>query len=110
MVTPAQPSVSNILVAKKPKAPEAPMLEWLLDQHDKEMDEVPWFQDKLELMDHFDSIILSSAKKMGPANRGLAGVSHASGGLGPSKAHQEYKLPIMLDRLKVVKFSADIPL
>ncbi|KAG6884949.1 hypothetical protein C0992_005572 [Termitomyces sp. T32_za158] len=92
-VAPVQPLGSMVSAVKELKAPEAPMLELSLEQRNEEMEDVLWFQDDLELMNHFNSIIPSSAKKVGPASKGLAGSSHAPGGLGPSKSHRGCKLP-----------------
>ncbi|KAG6893434.1 hypothetical protein C0992_009986, partial [Termitomyces sp. T32_za158] len=60
-------------------------------------------------MDHFDPIVLSGGQKVGPASRGLAGLTHAPNALGSSKNHQGHKLPIFLNNLEPVSFPADIP-
>ncbi|KAG6875571.1 hypothetical protein C0992_003263 [Termitomyces sp. T32_za158] len=98
-----------VATAYKPKVPEAPVEEILLDQQDEEMDEVPLFREDLEFMDHFESIAPSAGQKVGPMSRGLAGLVHALNVLGPSKYHRGHKLPIFIGNLELINFPADIP-
>ncbi|KAG6886489.1 hypothetical protein C0992_003733 [Termitomyces sp. T32_za158] len=91
------------------KVPAAPVEDILLEQQDEEMKEVPLFKDDLEFIDHFDPIIPSAGKKVGPTSQGLAGLTHASNASGPSKNHRGHKPPILIDNLKLIDFPANIP-
>ncbi|KAG6894674.1 hypothetical protein C0992_005160 [Termitomyces sp. T32_za158] len=51
----------------------------------------------------------SAGQKVGPASRGLAGLSHAPNVPGPLKNHRGCKPPILIDNLELVDFPADIP-
>ncbi|KAG6895974.1 hypothetical protein C0992_011170 [Termitomyces sp. T32_za158] len=94
--------------AHEPKAPSVPVKDILLDQRDEEMDKVPWFKDKLEWLDHFNSLILSSGKKVGPTSQGLAGLTHAPNAPGPLKNYKGCKPPILIDNLELIDFPANI--
>ncbi|KAG6894097.1 hypothetical protein C0992_007530 [Termitomyces sp. T32_za158] len=104
-----QPAVMAT-VAHEPKAPDVPMEESSLDQRDEEMDKVPLTREDLEFMDHFESMAPSAGQKVGPASRGLAGLSHAPNVPGPSKNHRGRKPPILIDNLELVDFPVDIPM
>ncbi|KAG6895675.1 hypothetical protein C0992_013329 [Termitomyces sp. T32_za158] len=115
LLLPAQPTAMSTVqpavvatVAHKPKAPDAPVEESLLDQQDEEMDEVPLTREDFEFMDHFESMAPSAGQKVGPASRGLAGLSHAPNVPGPSKNHRGRKPPILIDNLELADFPADI--
>ncbi|KAG6878159.1 hypothetical protein C0992_008536 [Termitomyces sp. T32_za158] len=81
----------------------------LLDQQDEEIDEVPWLKNDLGLMDHFDPIIPSAGKKVGPLSPGLAGLTHALNALGSLKNHWGCKPPILIDNLELIDFPVNIP-
>ncbi|KAG6892599.1 hypothetical protein C0992_013261, partial [Termitomyces sp. T32_za158] len=61
-VSTVQPAVVAT-VAHKPKAPDAPVEERLLDQRDEEMGEVPLTREDHEFMDHFESMASSAGQK-----------------------------------------------
>ncbi|KAG6895873.1 hypothetical protein C0992_011873 [Termitomyces sp. T32_za158] len=80
------PAIIEASAAKEPKAPES----------------------KLEWLDNIDPIIPPGGKKMDPASQGLAGLSHALDALESSKTHRRHKPPILIDKLEVVDFPANI--
>ncbi|KAG6895058.1 hypothetical protein C0992_003336, partial [Termitomyces sp. T32_za158] len=68
---PAQPTdapvpaaTSEVIAAEPPMAPDVPMMELSPEWRDDKFDDVPWFKDKLELMDHFDPIVPSGGQKL----------------------------------------------
>ncbi|KAG6873491.1 hypothetical protein C0992_008713 [Termitomyces sp. T32_za158] len=85
-----------------------PVEDIFLDQQDEEMDKVLWFKDELELMDHFDPIIPSAGKKVGPTSRSLARLTHASNTPGPLKNYWGCKPPILIDNLELIDFPTNI--
>ncbi|KAG6871623.1 hypothetical protein C0992_010587, partial [Termitomyces sp. T32_za158] len=89
-----QPAVMAT-VAHKLKAPDTPMEESSLDQRDEEMDEVPLTREDLEFMDHFESMAPSAGQKVGPANRGLASLSHAPNVPGSQKTTEGTSRPFL---------------
>ncbi|KAG6886635.1 hypothetical protein C0992_003056 [Termitomyces sp. T32_za158] len=99
-----QPAIIEALVAKEPKAP---MIELSLDQQDKEMDEVPLFRDELALLDAMNPVIPPASKKVGTPSWGLA-LSHALDTPESTKPHWGHKPPILIDKLEVVDFPANI--
>ncbi|KAG6886546.1 hypothetical protein C0992_003486 [Termitomyces sp. T32_za158] len=113
LARPTAASTSQLVVVAtvvhKLKAPDAPVEEILLDQQDKEMDEVPMTREDLEFMDHFESMAPSAGQKVCPVSRGLAGLAHVPNVPGPSKNHREHKPPIFIDNLELINFPADIP-
>ncbi|KAG6894790.1 hypothetical protein C0992_004671 [Termitomyces sp. T32_za158] len=115
LLLPAWPTAASTVqpavvatVAHKPKAPDVPVEESLLDQQDEEMDEVPLTREDFEFMDHFESMALSAGQKVGLVSRGLAGLSHAPNVPGPSKNHRGRKPPILVNNLELVNFPVDI--
>ncbi|KAG6879178.1 hypothetical protein C0992_004643 [Termitomyces sp. T32_za158] len=97
-----------VAAVHKPKAPEVPVEDSLMDQRDEEMDEVLLTREDLEFMDHFESMAPSAGQKVGPVSRGLAGLAHAPNVLGPSKNHRARKPPILIDNLELINFPANI--
>ncbi|KAG6875570.1 hypothetical protein C0992_003270 [Termitomyces sp. T32_za158] len=77
-------ATSGVVVAKLPKVSDVPMMEFLPEQQDEDINKVPWYKDNLELMDHFDTIIPSGAKK-------------------------GHKPPILINNLELIDFPANIP-
>ncbi|KAG6895127.1 hypothetical protein C0992_003047 [Termitomyces sp. T32_za158] len=119
---PARPTAASTVqlavmatVAHEPKVPDAPVEERSLDQRDEEMGKVPLTREDHEFMDHFESMASSAGQNVGPASRGLAGLSYAPNVLGPSKNHKRaqaahsYRQPGAAppSQLTVVKLTTD---